>query len=199
MLVVAAVTSTSDRVVEILEAACRVVVREGAHGLRMAAVAAEAGVSKALVHYYFANRRELLRNAFSWADQRWEAALDTELRGATSGAVKVERALLMSIHPQAPFADHRALWNEVWSSLRFDDELRPLVDASYRGWLKRLTTLVEEGRRDGSIARAVDPTGTAWRLAATCDGIDSMLYLGLLLPKKARALVRAAIRSELAG
>ena len=32
---------------------------------------AEAGVSKALVHYYFANRRELLRNAFSWADERW--------------------------------------------------------------------------------------------------------------------------------
>ncbi len=199
MLVVAAVSSTSDRVVEILEAACRVVVREGAHGLRMAAVAAEAGVSKALVHYYFANRRELLRNAFSWADQRWESALDTELRGATTGAVKVERALLMSIHPQAPFADHRALWNEVWSSLRFDDELRPLVDASYRGWLKRLTTLVEEGRRDGSIVRAVDATGAAWRLAATCDGIDSMLYLGLLLPKKARSHVRAAIRSELAG
>ena len=99
MLVVAAVSSTSDRVVEILEAACRVVVREGAHGLRMAAVAAEAGVSKALVHYYFANRRELLRSAFSWADERWEAALDTELRGATTGAVKVERALLMSIDP----------------------------------------------------------------------------------------------------
>src|SRR5581483_6711698 len=105
MLDVAAVTSTSDRVVEILEAACRVVVREGAHGLRMAAVAAEAGVSKALVHYYFANRRELLRNAFSWADQRWESALDTELRAAATGAAKLERALLMSVDPEAQFAD----------------------------------------------------------------------------------------------
>ena len=196
---VAAVSSTSDRVVEILEAACRVVVREGSHGLRMAGVAAEAGVSKALVHYYFANRRELLRNAFSWADERWESALDAELRTATTGAKKVERALLMSVDPEAPFADHRALWNEVWSSLRFDDELRPLVDASYRRWLRRLTALVEEGRRDGSIPRGVDATGAAWRLAATGDGIDSMLYLGLLRPQKARALVRAGIRHELAG
>ena len=48
---VSAVSQTSERVVAILEAACRVVVREGAHGLRMAAVAREAGVSKALVHY----------------------------------------------------------------------------------------------------------------------------------------------------
>lgn len=195
----AAMNSTSERVVEILEAACRVVVREGAHGLRMAAVAAEAGVSKALVHYYFANRRELLKNAFSWADRRWEAALDAELRAATTGAAKLERALLMSVDPQAPFADHRALWNEVWSSLRFDDELRPLVDASYRGWLRRLTALVEEGRRDRSVPAGVDAAAAAWRLAATGDGIDSMLYLGLLRPPKARALMRAGIRSELAG
>jgi AcrR family transcriptional regulator len=199
MTAMAAVNSTSERVVEILEAACRVVVREGAHGLRMAAVAAEAGVSKALVHYYFASRRELLRNAFSWADQRWESALDAELRAATTGAAKLERILLMSVDPQAPFADHRALWNEVWSSLRFDDELRPLVHASYRGWLKRLTDLVEEGRRDGSIPSGVDAAVAAWRLAATGDGIDSMLYLGLLRPQKARAIMRAGIRSELAG
>lgn len=199
MNTMAAVNSTSERVVEILEAACRVVVREGAHGLRMAAVAAEAGVSKALVHYYFTSRRELLRNAFSWADQRWASALDAELQEAATGAARLERALLMSVDPTAPFAEHRALWNEVWSSLRFDDELRPLVDGSYRGWLRRLTDLVEEGRGDGSIPPGVDAASTAWRLAATGDGIDSMLYLGLLRPQKARALMRAGIRSELAG
>ena len=136
---VAAVSSTSDRVVEILEAACRVVVREGSHGLRMAAVAAEAGVSKALVHYYFANRRELLRNAFSWADERWESAVDTELQAAATGAKKVERALLMSVDPEAPFADHRALWNEVWSSLRFDDELEPSLRPSSTRAVRRLS------------------------------------------------------------
>ncbi|HTS73794.1 MAG TPA: TetR family transcriptional regulator [Gaiellaceae bacterium] len=199
MTLVAAVSSTNERVVEILEAACRVVVREGAHGLRMAAVAQEAGVSKALVHYYFANRRELLRNAFSWADERWDTALDAELAHAGTGAAQLERALLMSVDPQAPFGDHRALWNEVWSSLRFDDELRPLVDSSYRVWLKRLAGLVDEGRRDGSIPAAVESTPAAWRLAAIGDGIDSMLYLGLLRPQKARALIRAGIRRELSA
>ena len=41
----------SDRVAEILDSACRVIARDGWHGLRMDAVAREAGVSKALVHY----------------------------------------------------------------------------------------------------------------------------------------------------
>jgi AcrR family transcriptional regulator len=195
---VATVSSTSERVVAILEAACRVVVREGAHGLRIAAVATEAGVSKALVHYYFATRRELLRSAFSWSEEQWQAALSDRVASAASGAERVEEALLLSLDPSEPFAGHRALWNEVWSSLRFDDELRPLVDASYRKWLDRLTVLIRVGRADGSIDSSVEPRPAAWRLAALADGIDSMLYLELLGREKARSLLRAGIRRELA-
>jgi AcrR family transcriptional regulator len=196
---VSAVSPTSERVVAILEAACRVVVREGAHGLRMAAVATEAGVSKALVHYYFATRRELLRSAFSWSEEQWQAALAERLASLSTGGERVEQALLMAVDPAEPFAGHRALWNEVWSSLRFDDELRPLVDASYRDWLERLASLIREGRADGSIDGAVEPRQTAWRLAALGDGIDSMLYLELLERGKARSLLRGGIRRELAG
>jgi len=194
---VSTVSPPSERVVAILEAACRVIVREGAHGLRMAAVAAEAGVSKALVHYYFATRRDLLRGAFSWSEERWRAALADRLAAVETGAERVEQALLMSVDPAEPFAGHRALWNEVWSSLRFDDELRPLVESSYRTWLDRLAELVREGRADGSIDGRVDPVETAWRLAALGDGIDSVLYLELLARKQAQALLRNGIRLEL--
>ncbi len=194
---VSTVSAPTERVVAILEAACRVVVREGAHGLRMAAVAAEAGVSKALVHYYFATRRDLLRSAFSWSEERWRAALSERLAAAQTGAERVKQALLMSVDPGEPFAGHRALWNGVWSSLRFDDELRPLVESSYRAWLDRLAGLVREGLADGSIDGSVDPVATAWRLAALGDGIDSVLYLELVARKKAQSLLRDGIGLEL--
>ena len=71
----------TDRVVAILEAACRVVVREGAHGLRMASVAEEASVSKALVHYYFSTRRELLRSAFAFSESRLDQLVEEEIAG----------------------------------------------------------------------------------------------------------------------
>jgi AcrR family transcriptional regulator len=170
MTSVSTTAATGERVDAILEAACRVVVREGAHGLRLAAVAEEAGVSKALVHYYFATRRDLLRNAFSRSEERWQAALAERLEKVPTGAQRVEQALLMGVDPKEPFAGHRALWNEVWSSLRFDDELRPLVESSYRNWLKRLTALVEEGRGDGSVDAAVR---RAHRLAACASGTAS--------------------------
>jgi AcrR family transcriptional regulator len=189
--------ATNERVASLLEAACRVVVREGAHRLRMASVAEEAGVSKALVHYYFTTRSELMRRAFAWSDEQWQRALDAEVAPLKSGRDRLERVLLASIEADRPFSDQRALWNEVWSSLRFDHDIRPVVDASYRAWVERLTGLILEGHGDGSIPQAVDAEEAAWRLAAVADGLDSMLYIGLLDRERAAELLRGSVRNAL--
>ena len=90
-----------------------------------------------------------------------------------------------------------ALWNEVWSSLRYDAELRPLVQERYRAWADRIVRLLDEGREDGSVPSGVDPAGAGWRLAAAADGLDSILYLGLLDRDGARDLLASCIRREL--
>ena len=187
----------NDRTTSILEAACRVIVREGSHGLRMAGVAEEAGVSKALVHYYFSTRQELLYNAFAFSVKRWHAAVEAELGGATTGREKVERILLAGVEPALPFSEQKVLWNEVWSSLRSDDDLRPLVERSYRESIARIVDLIEEGRVDGSIPAAVDATAAGWRLVAVGDGLDSLLYLGLVEGERVGELLHSAIVGEL--
>jgi AcrR family transcriptional regulator len=190
---------TNERVVAILRAACRVAAREGAHGLRMATVASEAGVSKALVHYYFSTRHELLRAAFAFSEDRLNDALREQLEGLATGAERVDRALIASFDPEGDVGEQRALWNEVWSSLHFDDELQPAVRRYYRAWVERLAELVEQGRADGSIPASVDADQTAWRLGALADGLDSMLYLGLLTRTEALGVARGALARELAG
>ena len=195
----ATVPASSERVDAILRAACRVVVREGAHGLRMATVAAEAGVSKALVHYYFATRQELLRSAFVYADGHLNEALGAELEGLATGRERIERALLAGVEPGPPFAEQRSLWNQVWSGLADDDELRPFVVQCYRAWIDRLTGLIAAGQADGSIPTGVDATTVGTRLAALADGLDSMLYLGLVDHHTAGSLAAAALERELDG
>ncbi len=186
-----------DRVADILEAACRVVVRDGAHALRMAEVAREAGVSKALLHYYFSTRLELLRAAFAYSSDLWDAGIQGRLERAPNGAAKVELYLLASMDSSEPFNEQRALWNEVWSSLRVDSELRPLVQEAYRGWMRRLVALIEEGRNDGSVPKEVSAQHTGRRLAAFADGLDSMLYLEIIDRAKARRLLRESVEREL--
>lgn len=189
-------TQTS-RIETILDAACRVIAREGAHGLHMQAVAAEAGVSKALVHYYFATRQELLRRAFAHAEEQLDRAVDEELASLATGAERLERALIVSIDADSAFGERRALWNEVWSSVGFDEELRPLMRGWYEAWLARLVALVELGQRDGSVRTSVDARGAAWRLGAAADGLDSLLYLEIVDREGAAGLIREALAREL--
>jgi AcrR family transcriptional regulator len=194
--VCAAPSAVGDRVADILDAASRVVRRDGAHGLRMAAVASEAGVSKALVHYYFATRQDLLRAAFASSGDHWNDSIARELDRARDGVERVERFLLAAVDTTGAYGDHRALWNEVWSSLRVDAELRPLVRDVYRRWVRRLQELIEVAQAE-SATRSVDAASAAWRLAAVVDGIDSMLYLDLVGRVKARRLVRESVQQEL--
>ena len=127
--------AATARVDEILRAACRVVVAGGASDLRIGSVAQEAGVSRTLVHYYFTTRQELLRATFAYAEDLRIAALDAELATIESGGERAERALVRTIEPE--LEETPALWNEVWSSLRYDEELGPLVQERYHAWIER--------------------------------------------------------------
>jgi AcrR family transcriptional regulator len=193
------VAPSPERTANILRATCRVVVRDGAHGLRMASVAREAGVSKALLHYYFDTRQELLRAAFVYSGERWGESVEAALARSPTGAGKVERYLLASVDPSGQFGEHRVMWNEVWGSIRADAELRPMVEDAYRAWVARLIELIEDGRRDGSIPGEVDARGAGWRVAAAADGLDTMLYLELVDRRRARLLVRQCLERELAA
>jgi AcrR family transcriptional regulator len=189
--------AATARIDEILRAACRVVVAGGASDLRIGSVAQEAGVSRTLVHYYFTTRQELLRATFAYAEDLRVAALETELAEIETGAERAERALVRTIEPE--LEETPALWNEVWSSLRYDSELRPLVQERYRAWGDRIVRLLDEGRTDGSVPSSVDPAAAGWRLAAAADGLDSILYLGLLDRDGARNLLDSCLRRELAA
>lgn len=163
----------------------------------MAEVAREAGVSKALLHYYFSTRQELVRAAFAYSSDLWDEGVRHRLARAANGAAKVELYLLASVDSSEPYNEQRALWNEVWSSLRVDSELRPLVHDAYQAWMQRLISLIEEGRGDGSVPGEVSASRAGRRLAVFADGLDSMLYLGLTDGRKARRLLRESIELEL--
>jgi AcrR family transcriptional regulator len=189
--------AATARVDEILRAACRVVVAGGASDLRIGRVAQEAGVSRTLVHYYFTTRQELLRATFAYAEDLRIAALEAELADMETGAERAERALVRTIEPE--LEETPALWNEVWSSLRYDEELGPLVQERYHAWIERIVRLLDEGRDDGSVPHSVDPVAAGWRLAAAADGLDSISYLGILGQNEALELLASCFRRELAA
>jgi AcrR family transcriptional regulator len=191
--------ATTDRTTDLLDATCRVVAKSGAHGLRMSHVAREAGVSNALLHYYFETRAELLSRAFAHAEGRVYEHAGTELEGLPSGAVRLRRFLHLYVEDDVVFQENWVLWNEMWSSSLFDPDMRPAIEEAYRRWIAFIVDLVEQGRTDGSIPAGVDPEEAGARLAAVVDGIGSQLLLGLLVRDRAAALIEQSIELELSG
>ena len=84
----------------------------------------------------------------------------------------------------------------MWSSVGFDDELRPLMRSWHEAWLARLVALVDDGKADGSIPASVDAKASAWRLGATADGVDSLLYLGIVDRDGASDMLKASLERE---
>jgi AcrR family transcriptional regulator len=163
----------------------------------MASIAREAGVSKGLVHYYFSTRQELLRAAFEFSERRWEELVATEVEALETGRERVARSLAACIDTSPPHGEYRALWTAMWTGLHGDAELRPVIRRHYGAWIDLLAARIREGQEDGSVASRIDAPGTAFRLAALTDGLDSILYLGLAEPTAASAALDAAVESEL--
>jgi AcrR family transcriptional regulator len=189
--------SGASRRDQILAAACRVIARGGIDRLRMSDVAAEAGVSTALVHYYFATRDELLTEAFRFADER-AAAVEQRAGEGLPPAERIERLLLLYLDDEgSDIYENWILWREMWNHALFDTKLRPALESSYRDWVRGLAEIVREGKADGSIADATDPEAAVWRLTAFVEGLGPVMLIGMLPRARAVELVREAVALEL--
>ena len=143
----------NDRTSELLDAACRVIAQAGAARLRMSDVAREAGVSTALVHYYFATRPELLRAAFMFADARVDVYVDEQIAVLDTAAERLERLLSVYVSDGDPvMRENSILWREMWSHAVFDDSLRTAVEESYADWIEQVHGAIADAVAEGSAA-----------------------------------------------
>jgi AcrR family transcriptional regulator len=180
----------------ILDAACRVIARVGIDAARMRDVAEAAGVSTALVHYYYPTRDDLLEQAFIYADERASLA-EARVADGQPPVQRIERMLAVYLDDESEIYESWILWREMWSHAIFDDRLRPELERSYRVWLDGLAAIVREGQAEGSIPPAVDPDAAVCRLSAFVEGLGPVILLGLLDRGRGATLVRDAVALEL--
>lgn len=187
----------ADRKLEIMEATCRVIAREGTDGLRMGTVATEAGVSSALIHYYFATRDDLLMQAFDHADTKADQAAETALAGLEDPLERLHRLLLIYSGGEEVFREDWVLWVEMWRSAIFDDRLAESVRRSNESWIGQIAGLIEEARVDGSLAADLNVDDASLRLSAVVDGLGLQMLTGNLTRERAAGLIVGALELEL--
>jgi AcrR family transcriptional regulator len=187
-----------DRRERILEAACRAIARDGSRRVRLQDIAAEAGVSKALLHYYSDSREQLLADAFEFGDERARQRVKQEIAGGGTGSERLRKLLHLYFADETEVREDWMIWSEFSASAVFDPALSSRMRRAFADWSAWLEQIVGEGVRDGSIVSDRPPSEIVGDLTALVDGLGLQLVRGLMSADQARqTLDRMMTRSGL--
>ena len=176
----------------ILDAAVKLIAREGIHDVRVARIAMEAGVSASLLHYHFASRDALLAEAL---EHSYELAGDIRIGGRDepqSPPARLKWMIDQCLPSEESLHDDWMLWVELWLHAARRPELRPTSARLYarlHEWFA--ATIGELG--------VAEPGALTDRLLALIDGygIRALCEDPAMPVERARTEVWAAIAPEL--
>jgi len=152
----------------IFDAALEIFARDGRHGARMQAIADKADINKAMLHYYFRNKKTLYEEVFAFTIQRFLASFDEALWEAPT----FEETLRVFIEEYVEFVRSNkdamrlmvsenlaggTLLGEHFQKLKQSGDAPPQVLAD------RIESAVDAGR-----IREVDPDQTVVSVVSSC-------------------------------
>ncbi|MGO8959064.1 MAG: TetR/AcrR family transcriptional regulator [Streptosporangiaceae bacterium] len=184
-----------DRRERILEAACRAIARDGSRRVRLQDIAAEAGVSKGLLHYYAESREQLLADTFEFGDERARRRVKQEISDGGSGSERLRKLLHLYFSDETEVREDWMIWSEFSASAVFDEGLRSKMRRAFADWSAWLAQLVGEGVRDGSIVSERPVEEIVADLSALVDGLGLQLVRNLMSAEHARQTLDRAMVS----
>ncbi|MFD9245866.1 TetR/AcrR family transcriptional regulator [Streptomyces sp. NPDC059556] len=188
----------ASRSTQILEAAARVIARRGIRGLRVEELAAEAGVSTALIYYYFKDRSGILRHTLEFISQRAERYTSDRDPDAPppSPREELDGTLLLELQDTVEVRENSAAWGELRASAVFDELLREDLARATLMWAQDVAVLLGQVQPMAS-ASALAAAGE--RLTALLEGLSMRWLGGGIKIDHARALLLGAVEAELAA
>lgn len=163
----------------IVEAAWTLFASRGFDAVRIADIAAEAGVSSASVHYYFPGKQDLFSAALNYSVK---LAFDRQIAWLSDIADPRDR-LARLLELQSPTGRTARLewsiWLQTWSRLALEEGGSEEYLRSYRRWSATVRSTIVEGQEHG-VFRAGDADAMTDELTSLLDGLGIKLMTGIL-------------------
>lgn len=170
-----ATEQNEGRRIEMLRAAAELICERGFGDTRIADVAKRAGVSSALVIYYFGTRDRLLVDALRYSEESFYEAAEKMLAEVPSLRERLSLLIRWTCVPEADDEIPGAwgLWFDLWAQAFRHNEIkagRVELDARWR-------TMIVDAVRAGADQANVDPRMFALEFAALLDGLSIQVAL----------------------
>lgn len=187
----------SERQSQILQAAVRVIAQDGVRGLRVEKLAAEAGVSTALIYYHFKDRAGVLRAALEHVNQRAQRYTNDAFTNTADPRAQVEAMLLFELQDTDEVRETSIAWGELRASAAFNPDLRGPLHATTRAWNDDVEVLIRQAQDAGIVAPGIDAAAAAESLTALVEGLSERWHSGSITLDRARHLLAGAITINL--
>jgi AcrR family transcriptional regulator len=153
---------------EILRAAVRELERRGFAHTRVADIAAELGVSTALVFYHFDTKEALFAAAFADAAERDVRRLEEAV--AAEGPSTTKLRAILRLYAPVGAASGWPLWIDAWAAAMREPALRRVSRRLDVRWKDAVAAVITAGVDNGELT-CPDPHAAAWRITAMLDGL----------------------------
>jgi AcrR family transcriptional regulator len=171
--------TADQRRAQMLAAALDIISERGYAETRIADVAERAGVSPALVIYYYKTKDQLLTAAMRSYEDAWYAAAQSRIAHLPTAAARLAEFVAMTCLAEASpvLSDSRQLWLEFWSQSARNEVVAGVRRESDQRWREAIASVVRAGHDAGEVGD-VDAAGFALCLSALLDGLTIQLALG---------------------
>jgi AcrR family transcriptional regulator len=184
----------------IVRATIRCLARDGYARLTMKRVAAEAGVSPGILHYYFRDKRAILGRAAATVMADLDRRVAAEARGARDARGHLRALLRACLEVATESRDFWTVFIELWGEALHDRELARLNRLAYGRARRFLSAAVARGTAAGTFRR-IPPDEAAAVILALVDGLSLQITFDpdLLPLGRAVRLAEEALGAYLAG
>jgi len=161
-----------------LAAALEVILQRGFPETRIADVAERAGVSSALVIYYFKTKDQLLAEAMRHSEDVWYAEMASRTAKIPTAAARLEEVVAMTCLSgnDAPLDESWALWLDLWAQALRDPEVRQVREEFDEHFRETIREIVRFGVERGEFA-GVDEDDFSIAYSALLDGFAIQIAL----------------------
>ena len=165
----------SEKAQRIIAAMRASVGRRGAAGATFDHVAAEAGVSRGLLHYYFGSKERLLVEVVRHDSELRLGKLEESLLAAES----VDDMIAVMVRQVRDFVDEdpgaQALLYEMFSAARANEEIRAELAELYRRTREHMADVLRQKEHEGVVRLRGSAESVVSVLLALGDGIELQL------------------------
>ena len=171
--------SSTARREQLLRSALEIIVTRGYADTRIADVAEHAGISPALVIYYFKTRDQLLTEALRYSEDAWYAAGTQRLAAITTAVGRLTELIAMTCLPDTDPAQRSEwlLWLDLWALSPRSPGVAAVRRKFDERWRETISTTVLSGQESGEFTPSVDAASFAVTLSALLDGMAVQIAL----------------------